>query len=158
LQHLDLTNVGAHATGARALFGMLMLNQHLQTLVLDQNDILEGEEGPGLNPEAAHGVPAVIGEALTHNSSLTRLSLRSNNLNTRAVQTMVAGLEHNSTLTALELQSNDVSMTLMVRSHDRRTPQIWHRALVASVCAMHAVPWWRPGSLRYACVRSALGL
>jgi hypothetical protein len=122
LQHLDLTNVGAHATGARALFGMLMLNQHLQTLVLDQNDILEGEEGPGLNPEAAHGVPAVIGEALAHNSSLTRLSLRSNKLNTRAVQTLVAGLEHNSSLTALQLQSNDVSMSLMVSWHHHRTP------------------------------------
>lgn len=128
MQHLDLTNVGAHATGARALFGMLMLNQHLHTLVLDQNDILEGEEGPGLNPEAAHGVPAVIGEALAHNRSLTRLSLRSNNLNTRALQTMVAGLEHNSTLTALQLQSNDVSMTLMVS----RTPQICHGTLSAA--------------------------
>jgi hypothetical protein len=41
--------------------------------------------------------------------------MRSNGLNTRAVQTLVAGLEFNATLEVLELQSNDVSMTLMVR-------------------------------------------
>jgi hypothetical protein len=73
LQHLDLTNAGAHAAGARAIFSMLMLNTQLRSLVLDQNAILEAETGPGSNPEAAHGVPAVIGEALAHNTSLVRL-------------------------------------------------------------------------------------